>query len=52
MKKTIKKTTVAELIEALSKFPPDAHVEAYEGEAVGVRVDDAETGNEIGFVKT
>ena len=48
----MKKTTVAELIEALSAFPPDAVVEAYEGEVVGVRVDDKDTGHEIGFVET
>ena len=31
--------TVMELIEELKKYPPDALVEAYEGERTGVRVD-------------
>ena len=48
----MKKLTVAELIEVLSTFPPDATVEAYEGEAVGVRIDDKDTGEQIGFVET
>ena len=49
---TSRNLTVTELIEALSKFPPDATVEPYEGEVIGVRIDDADGTIEIGFVET
>ena len=41
--------TVQQLIEALSKFPPDARIAAYEGEVCGVGIDN-DQGRQIGFV--
>lgn len=42
--------TVAELIDQLQKFPPDAQVYAYEGEIVGVVVVDAKTHEQLGYI--
>lgn len=43
--------TVKEAIEYLKQFPDDAFVGAYEGESVGITVEDA-TGKNMGFVET
>lgn len=42
--------TVAELIAALSAYPKDAFVYAYEGEVTGVVIVDS-TDKEIGYVE-
>ncbi|WP_187759770.1 hypothetical protein [Thiospirochaeta perfilievii] len=42
--------TVEELIKELKKFPKDAEVTAYEGEAVGITI--YSKNNESGFIYT
>lgn len=42
--------TVEELIKELDKFPKDAEVTPYEGEAIGITI--YSTKNEYGFIYT
>ena len=44
------KRTIADLISLLNKFPADSTVYAYEGEDTGIRIDDALTDKQIGWI--
>ncbi|MCI0697590.1 hypothetical protein L0337_36990 [candidate division KSB1 bacterium] len=42
--------TVAKLIKALKKYPPDALAYAYEGEFIGIVIVDAEETKQLGEI--